>query len=60
MDHDQDGIFYSLVVPESYVQQGMRVGYTTDYFGNKLVDIARPVSAVVRGDHNRAVNLAAG
>ena len=32
---DQDGIFYPLVVPEAYVQQGMRVGYTTDYFGNK-------------------------
>jgi predicted deacylase len=44
---DHDGIFYPLVVPESYVQQGMRVGYTTDYFGNKLADIIAPVSGVV-------------
>jgi uncharacterized protein len=44
---DQDGIFYPLVVPESYVQQGMRVGYTTDYFGNKLADVITPVSGVV-------------
>jgi uncharacterized protein len=44
---DHDGIFYPLVVPESYVQQGMRVGYTTDYFGNKLADIITPVSGVV-------------
>jgi uncharacterized protein len=44
---DQDGIFYPLVVPESYVQQGMRIGYTTDYFGNKLADVVAPVSGVV-------------
>jgi predicted deacylase len=44
---DQDGIFYPLVVPEAYVQQGMRVGYTTDYFGNKLADVITPVSGVV-------------
>jgi uncharacterized protein len=44
---DQEGIFYPLVVPESYVQQGMRIGYTTDYFGNKLQDIVTPVSGVV-------------
>ncbi len=44
---DHDGIFYPLVVPESYVQQGMRIGYTTDYFGNKLADVITPVSGVV-------------
>ncbi len=44
---DQDGIFYPLVIPESYVQQGMRIGYTTDYFGNKLADVITPVSGVV-------------
>lgn len=44
---DQDGIFYPLVTPESYVQQGMRIGYTTDYFGNKLADVITPVSGVV-------------
>lgn len=44
---EQDGIFYPLAVPEGYVQQGMRIGYTTDYFGNKLADIVTPVSGVV-------------
>jgi uncharacterized protein len=44
---DQDGIFYPLVIPESYVQQGMRIGYTTDYFGNKLANVITPVSGVV-------------
>ena len=44
---DQDGIFYPLVVPEGYVQQGMRIGYITDYFGNKLADVITPVSGVV-------------
>jgi hypothetical protein len=44
---DQGGIFYPLVVPESYVQKGMRIGYTTDYLGNKLADVITPVSGVV-------------
>jgi uncharacterized protein len=44
---EQDGIFYPLVVPEAYVSQGMRVGYITDYFGNKLADVVTPVSGVV-------------
>jgi uncharacterized protein len=44
---DHDGIFYPLVIPESYVEQGMRIGYTTDYFGNKLADVVTPVSGVV-------------
>jgi hypothetical protein len=35
------------VIPESYVEQGMRIGYTTDYFGNKLADVITPVSGVV-------------
>jgi uncharacterized protein len=44
---DQDGIFYPLVIPEAYVQQGMSIGYTTDYFGKKLADVIAPVSGVV-------------
>jgi uncharacterized protein len=44
---DQDGVFYPLVLPESYVQQGMRIGYTTDYFGNKQADVIAPISGVV-------------
>jgi len=44
---DQDGIFYPLVVPEAYVQQGMSIGYTTDYFGRKLADVITPISGIV-------------
>lgn len=44
---DQEGIFYPLVVPEAYVQQGMRIGYTTDYFGNKVADVVTPISGIV-------------
>lgn len=44
---DADGIFYPLVVPEAYVAQGMRIGYVTDYFGNKLADVITPISGVV-------------
>jgi uncharacterized protein len=42
-----DGIFYPLAVPEAYVQKGMTIGYTTDYFGNKLEDVITPVSGIV-------------
>ncbi len=44
---EQDGIFYPLVIPEAYVKQGMRIGYMTDYFGNKIWDVTAPVSGVV-------------
>ncbi len=44
---EQDGIFYPLVVPEAYVRQGMRIGYVTDYLGNKIADITAPVSGVI-------------
>jgi uncharacterized protein len=43
----EDGIFYPLAVPEGYVTQGMRIGYITDYFGNKLEDVITPVTGVV-------------
>jgi predicted deacylase len=44
---DREGIFYPLVVPDAYVQQGMVIGYVTDYFGKKQVEITAPVSGVV-------------
>lgn len=44
---EHDGIFYPLAAPEAYVQQGMRIGYVTDYFGNKLADVTSPVSGVI-------------
>ena len=44
---DLDGIFYPLVVPEAYVRKGMRIGYVTDYFGDKIADVTSPRSGVV-------------
>ncbi|HET7186280.1 MAG TPA: hypothetical protein VFI82_16465, partial [Terriglobales bacterium] len=31
----------------SYVQQGMRIGYVTDYFGKTVLDARAPASGVV-------------
>ncbi len=44
---DRDGIFYPLVIPEAYVQQGMIIGYLTDFFGNRVAEITAPLSGVV-------------
>ena len=44
---DQEGIFYPLTLPEAYVAQGMRIGYITDYFGNKIEDVSAPVAGVI-------------
>src|ERR1700691_1774658 len=44
---DRDGVFYSLVSPQMYVQQGMKIGYLTDFFGVKVQDITAPVSGIV-------------
>lgn len=44
---DRDGVFFPLVVPEAYVKQGSRLGYMTDYFGNKVWDVTAPLSGVV-------------
>ncbi|HTS29788.1 MAG TPA: M14 family metallopeptidase [Bryobacteraceae bacterium] len=44
---EHDGIFYPLTVPEAFVHQGMRIGYVTDYFGNKVWDAIAPVSGVI-------------
>jgi predicted deacylase len=44
---EQDGIFYPLVTPEAYVAQGSRLGYVTDYFGDKVWDVTAPVAGVV-------------
>ncbi len=42
-----DGVFYPLVDADAYVTQGMRIGYMTDYFGNKVADIASPLAGVI-------------
>ena len=44
---EQDGVFYPLAGPEAYVKQGMKIGYVTDYFGNKVWDAIAPVSGVI-------------
>ena len=44
---DQEGIFYPLVLPEAYVAKGMRIGYTTDYFGQQVADVVAPISGIV-------------
>ena len=44
---DRDGVFFPLVVPEAYVKQGTRIGYMTDFFGNKVWDVTAPLSGVV-------------
>lgn len=47
LSSEQDGVFYPLAGPEAYVKQGMRIGYVTDYFGNKVWDAIAPVSGVI-------------
>ena len=44
---DQNGIFYPLVKRGTYVQQGMKLGYVTDYLNRPLFDARAPVSGVV-------------
>jgi predicted deacylase len=44
---DRDGIFYSLVGPEAYVQKGMKIGCVTDYLGAKVADVVSPVTGLV-------------
>ncbi len=44
---DQAGIFYPLVKRGAYVEQGMKVGYVTDYFGNMIAEARAPAAGVV-------------
>lgn len=41
------GIFYPLVKRGTYVQQGMKVGYVTDWFGKTIQEATAPSSGVV-------------
>lgn len=41
------GIFYPVVRRGSYVEEGMLVGYVTNYVGKKLVDARAPAAGVV-------------
>ncbi len=42
-----DGIFYPLVEKRTYVQQGMKLGYITDFFGKTIEDVRAPVTGVL-------------
>ena len=44
---DQTGFFYPLVDRGTYVEQGMKVGYVTDYFGNTVFEAHAPAAGVV-------------
>jgi len=41
------GIFYPLVKRGTYVQQGMKIGYVTDFFGKTIQEAVAPSSGVV-------------
>lgn len=44
---EQTGIFYPLVKRGTYVQQGMKIGYVTDYVGNVTFEARAPVAGIV-------------
>src|SRR3989454_7181249 len=44
---EQTGIFYPLVKRGTYVEQGMRVGYVTDYVGKIIFEARAPVTGIV-------------
>lgn len=44
---EQTGIFYPLVKRGTYVEQGMKIGYVTDYFGNVSFEARASVAGIV-------------
>ncbi len=44
---EQTGMFYPLVKRGTWVEQGMKVGYVTDYFGKVIFEARAPVAGVV-------------
>jgi predicted deacylase len=44
---DGPGIWYPLVRRGTYVQEGMKIGFVTDYFGKAILEARAPVSGVV-------------
>jgi predicted deacylase len=44
---DETGIFYPLVERGTYVEQGMKIGYVTDYFGKTIYEARSPAAGVV-------------
>jgi uncharacterized protein len=47
IESDLEGIFYPLVKRGTYVQEGMQVGYVTDYFGKTIFEARAPVSGII-------------
>ena len=44
---DQTGIFYPLVRRGTYVSQGMKIGYVTDYTGRSILEARAPAAGIV-------------
>ena len=44
---DGPGIWYPLVKRGTYVQEGMKLGFVTDYFGKVILESRAPVSGVI-------------
>jgi predicted deacylase len=44
---EQTGMFYPLVRRGTYVEQGMKIGYVTDYLGKVIFEARAPVAGVV-------------
>ena len=44
---EQTGMFYPLIRRGTYVEQGMKIGYVTDYVGNLIFEGRAPVAGVV-------------
>lgn len=44
---EQTGFFFSDLTSGDYVKKGMKLGYTTDLFGNHLADVFCPVDGVI-------------
>ena len=44
---EQTGIFYPLVRRGTYVEQGMKVGYVTDYLGKTIFEARAPAQGII-------------
>jgi predicted deacylase len=44
---EQTGIFYPLVHKGTYVEQGMKIGYVTDYVGRTIFEARAPAAGIV-------------
>src|SRR3989440_1820729 len=44
---EQTGMFYPLVKRGTYIEQGMKIGYVTDYVGQTIFEARAPVAGIV-------------